>query len=227
VSQILIVDSALEFASELAVTLEGEGFHAILACDAHAGMRLVREYVPDLLILDLALPNDGGYELLRSLRDDGSDLPVLVLTAVRDERDKLRSYGLGVDEYVTKPIGLRELIARIRAVIRRVRSDAAGATDWIHIGDIGIQPRTHTVLRGGEPIQLRRKEYGLLLALARHRGRILSREALLSVVWGYQPDVVSRTVDTHVLALRRKLEFDALHPQYIMTARTAGYYLQD
>jgi DNA-binding response OmpR family regulator len=226
-SQLLIVEDSPGFASGLCANLEDEGFRVMVAHDGRAGTRLARECAPDLLILDLALPGRDGHDVLRSLRDEGNDLPVLVLTARGDERDKLRSYGLGVDDYVTQPVGILELIARIRAVLRRARSHASGTADWICFGDVAIQPRTHTVLRGGNPVGLRPKEYDLLLALARHRGRILSRDTLLREVWGYQPDVVTRTVDTHVLALRQKLESDALHPQYIMTARTAGYYLQD
>jgi len=224
-SQVLIIEDNRTFATGLRSTLESEGFGVAVAEDGASGLRHAHGAMPDLLVLDLMLPDRSGYDVLRRLRDEGNDVPVLILTARRDEQDKLRCFGLGADDYVTKPVGTLELIERIRAVLRRSQSSGAALETWVTVGDISVHPPTHDVRRAGQPVDLRPKEYDLLVALLRHRGRIMSREALLREVWGYHPDTVSRTVDMHILALRQKLERDPVHPRSIRTARTAGYYL--
>ncbi len=173
------------------------------------------------------LPGRDGFELLRSLRTSGNDVPVVVLTARRDEQDKLRGFGLGADDFVTKPINLLELLARIRALLRRVYPRFAAATPhWIRVGDIEICPPSRTVRRAGAVIDLRPKEFDLLLALFRQHDRIVSRAELLRDVWGYHASTISRTVDTHMAGLRHKLEADPLNPRYLLTVRTAGYLLR-
>ena len=224
-SQVLIIEDNRAFATGLRSTLESEGFGVTVAEDGASGLRHAHGTMPDLLVLDLMLPDRSGYDVLRRLRDEGNDVPVLILTARRDEQDKLRCFGLGADDYVTKPVGLLELIERIRAVLRRSQPSGTTLETWVTVGDIAVHPPTHDVRRAGQSVDLRPKEYDLLVALLRHRGRIMSREALLREVWGYHPDTVSRTVDMHILALRQKLERDPVHPRYIRTARTAGYYL--
>lgn len=225
-SQLLIIEDNQSYAQGLTASLRSDGFDVLLAHDGMEGVRLAREGAPDLVVLDLMLPGRDGYDVLRMLRDEGNDVLVLVLTARRDEQDKVRSYGLGADEYVTKPVGILELTARIRAVLRRAQPVNPPADAWVHVGDLAIQPSTRSVRRAGQDITLRRKEYDLLLALVRHQGRIVSREELLREVWGYHPDIVSRTVDTHILALRHKLEADPMEPRRIMTSRSAGYFLK-
>jgi two-component system response regulator MtrA len=183
---------------------------------------------PDLVVLDLMLPEFGGQRVLRSLRDQGRVTPVLVLTAKNDEDDKVRLLKLGADDYVTKPFGSRELVARIEALLRRARphhKPADHAAVAIRFGDVVVDARTRIVTRSGAPVSLTPKEFDLLLALARRQGAVVSRAELLHEVWGYQADVVSRTVDLHVLELRRKLEVDPAEPRHIVTVRKVGYRL--
>lgn len=175
------------------------------------------------------LPGMDGYRVLSALRDAGNDIPVLVLTARTEERDKVRGFREGADDYVTKPFGLLELIGRVQALLRRSRtaSDRIERTDPpFKFGNVEVVPGTHDVFVDGAPVALRPKEYDLLLALFRRRGSVAGRLDLLREVWGYGADVVSRTVDTHVGELRRKLEPDPAEPRHILTVRKSGYRLQ-
>ena len=196
-----------------------------------AGLALARNGSPDLIILDLMLPGLDGYRVLRALRADGLDTPVLILSARGEETDKVLGFRLGADDYVTKPFGLLELLARVDAIRRRIRLGAHGAAKRpvahvVEFGDVRVDPSTRSVERAGEPVQLRPKEFDLLLALARHDGEVVSRIDLLEEVWGYDSEVVSRTVDTHVRQLRRKLEQDPDAPKHILTVRKTGYRLK-
>jgi DNA-binding response OmpR family regulator len=221
-----VVEDNVHYASALRINLEVEGFHVEVVHDGIAALARVREDPPMLMILDLMLPGRDGYEILRAVRDEGRDLPVVVLTARRDEPDKLRGFGLGADDYVTKPVGILELIARVRAVLRRAQPGYEDVPTWIRFGEVDINPPARAVRRAGREIELRPKEYDLLLALLRHQGRIVSRAELLRDVWGYSVETVSRTVDTHIAGLRAKLERDPLNPRYILTVRSAGYMLR-
>ncbi len=225
--RILVIEDNLHFAATLRNNLEIEGFIVDLATTAIEGHRLVRAMSPALIILDIMLFGRDGYELLRDLRTEGSDVPVVFLTARRDEEDKLRGFALGADDFVTKPVSFAELLARIRAVLRRAHHGLEEtAPQWIRFGDIAVYPPTRTVQRNGVVVSLRPKEYDLLLALMRQHDRIVSRADLLRDVWGYRAGTVSRTVDTHMAGLRQKLEADPLNPCYLMTVRTAGYMLR-
>jgi DNA-binding response OmpR family regulator len=179
-------------------------------------------------VLDLMLPDTDGYRVLRALRDAGDATPVLVLTALDAEADKVRGFRFGADDYVTKPFGLMELLARLDALLRRAhmgsRAPAAVAKP-LRFGDVVVYPATHTVTRGGEVVALRPKEFELLLALLRRDGGVVSRVELLKEVWTYDDSVVTRTVDTHVAELRRKLERDPANPEFLLTVRKAGYRL--
>jgi DNA-binding response OmpR family regulator len=224
--RLLIIEDNVPYASALRNNLEIEGFAVALAHDGVTGLARVRDYAPELVILDLMLPERDGYEVLRAIRGDRVDVAVVVLTARRDEPDKLRGFGLGADDYVTKPVGILELIARIRAVLRRTHHGADDLPAWIRFGDVEVHPPSRTVRRAGQEVDLRPKEYDLLLTLLRHQGRIVSRAELLRDVWGYHAGTVSRTVDTHIAALRAKLEADPLDPGHILTVRSAGYMLR-
>lgn len=225
--RILIVEDNTHFATTLRNNLEVEGFVVDLASTVAQGQEQILSAPPSLVILDIMLPGRDGYELLRSLRAAGSMVPVVVLTARRDEQDKLRGFGLGADDFITKPINLLELLARIRALLRRTQpSFAAPTPQWIRFGDIEICPPARSVRRSGEPVELRPKEFELLLALFRQHDRVVSRAELLRDVWGYHASTVSRTVDTHMAGLRQKLETDPLNPRHLLTVRTAGYLLR-
>jgi DNA-binding response OmpR family regulator len=225
-ARLLVVEDNVHYASALRNNLEVEGFLVDVVHDGIAALARVRENPPMLMLLDLMLPGRDGYEILRAVRDEGRDIPIVVLTARRDEPDKLRGFGLGADDYVTKPVGILELIARVRAVLRRAHPGYDDVPTWINFGEVDIHPPTRAVRRGGRDMELRPKEYDLLLALLRHQGRIVSRAELLRDVWGYSVETVSRTVDTHIAGLRAKLEADPLNPRYILTVRSAGYMLR-
>jgi DNA-binding response OmpR family regulator len=226
--RVLVVEDNVNLARGLRHNLELEGYDVDVARDGATALTLARAGRADLIILDLMIPRPDGYQLLRTLRNEAVHTPVIVLTARGDETDKLRGFRLGADDYVTKPFNLLELLARIEAVLRRVRGHGGerptpAAFDF---GEVRVEPDSHRVSRRGAPVELRPKEFDLLLALARRNGSVASRSELLDEVWGYHDDVVSRTVDTHVAELRRKLESEPAAPRYILTVRKAGYRLQ-
>ena len=228
-SRILIVEDNHDLARGLANNLEIEGYAVDVVHDGTDGLARARSTEPSLVILDLALPGLDGYRVLSSLRSEGNDVPVLILTARSEEADKVRGFRYGADDYVTKPFGLLELLGRVNALLRRAGAPARASGngqssgDRIRFGEIEVRPATHGVYRRGFPVTLRPKEFELLMALVRRGGEIVPRLELLRDVWGYDADVVSRTVDTHVAELRRKLEDDPANPRYIVTVRKAGY----
>jgi len=229
---ILIVEDNRNLASGLQHNLEMEGHVVHVAHDGATGLQRAQQPGVDLVILDLMLPKPDGYQILRTLRESGIETPVIVLTARGEEADKVRGFRLGADDYVTKPFGLLELLARVDAIRRRVRLGAAAATakrplpNVVEFGTVRVDPATRTVERDGEPVALRPREFDLLLALARRDGEVVSRVDLLEEVWGYDSEVVSRTVDTHVRQLRRKLERNPNAPKHILTIRKTGYRLK-
>lgn len=223
---LLVIEDNQGFAAGLRSNLEVEGFEVELAHDAATGLDKVRRLEPALVILDLVLPDGDGYQVLESIRTEHRAMPVMVLSARHDERDKLRGYEMGADEFVPKPVSVLELVARVRAVLRRLRAGSAEAAAWIHIGDISVHPATRSVRRGAADVALSPKEYDLLLMLLRHRGRVVSRDELLHDVWHAAAGGQSRTVDTHILALRQKLEPDPRSPVHIVTVHSAGYMLR-
>jgi len=228
VARVLIVEDHHDLAQGLANNLEIEGYQVDVVNDGADGLARARIGEHDLVILDLALPSLDGYRVLSTLRAEGSDVPVLILTARGEEADKVRGFRFGADDYVTKPFGLLELLGRVNALLRRAAAPArvsgnGHAAARIRFGDIEVRPSTHGVFRRGFPVELRPKEFELLMALVRRNGTVVPRLDLLRDVWGYDAEVVSRTVDTHVAELRRKLEDDPANPRYILTVRKAGY----
>ena len=228
-SRILIIEDNRDLAQGLANNLEIEGYAVEVVPDGAEGLARARASTPTLIILDLALPGLDGYRVLSALRAEGDNVPVLILTARTEEADKVRGFRYGADDYVTKPFGLLELLGRVQALLRRAGTlprmavEAQSSREHVRFGDVEVRPGSHAVYRRGFPVNLRPKEFELLMALLRRRGRIVSRLDLLREVWGYDADVVSRTVDTHVAELRRKLEDEPAHPRYIVTVRKAGY----
>jgi DNA-binding response OmpR family regulator len=221
-----VVEDHDRLASGLRANLELEGHQVEVAGDAATGLGRARAFRPDLVILDLMLPDQSGYRVLRELRESGDQTPVLILTALGDEAEKVRGFRLGADDYVTKPFGLLELLARVEALLRRAgRNDGPPRPTEYRFGEIAVYPGTRTVTRGGELVPLRPRELDLLLALLRHNGDAVARADLLTEVWGYHEEVESRTVDVHMAELRRKLEADPANPVHLLTVRKVGYRL--
>jgi DNA-binding response OmpR family regulator len=226
--RILIVEDNPDLAFGLRNNLEIEGYDIAVAEDGLAGLREARATHPDLIILDLMMPGLDGYRVLRTLRDEGDLTPVLILSAKSEEADKVRGFRMGADDFVTKPFSLLELLARVEALLRRATADErTPQAPLFRFGDISIDPAARRVSKSGEPVDLTDKELSLLLALARRQGAVATRQELLSEVWGHRSAVMSRTVDTHVAELRRKLEADPAAPRHIVTIRKRGYRLQD
>jgi two-component system, OmpR family, alkaline phosphatase synthesis response regulator PhoP len=226
-ARVLVVEDNQNLAEGLRTNLEFEGHETEVARDGAAGLLRARTRGHDLIILDLMLPGLDGFRVLEALRAEGVATPVLVLTARGDEADKVRGLRGGADDYVTKPFALRELLARVEALLRRSRAAAEqpAPAGGFRFGDVAVDPARRTVTRAGRPVPLRPKEYDLLSALLRRQGGVVGRTELLREVWGYHESVLSRTLDTHVGELRRKLEADPGAPRYILTVRKAGYRL--
>jgi DNA-binding response OmpR family regulator len=226
-SRVLVIEDNEDLAFGLRNNLEIEGHEVEVAFDGKAALERVRRFGPELVVLDLMLPGRDGFRVLRALREEGLAMPVLILSARGAEADKVRGLRLGADDYVTKPFGLLELLARVEALLRRPRlmgSGSSGETP-LSFGDVAVDPRSRSVLRRGEPVDLSPKEFDLLMSLLRAEGAVVSRVDLLRRVWGYSDSIVSRTVDTHIAELRRKLESDPAAPRHILTVRKAGYRL--
>ena len=227
---ILIVEDNPDLAYGLRTGLEIEGYEVAVAEDGETGLARAKQWLPVLVILDLMLPGMDGYRVLRSLRDDGLEMPVLILTARGQEADKVLGFRLGADDYVTKPCGVLELLARVGALLRRSRMSErnahAGGETAERFGNVEINPASRTVTKDGQLVALSPKEFDLLLTLVRRRGAVASRVELLREVWGHRVEVMTRTVDIHIAELRRKLEDDPSAPRHILTVWKAGYRLE-
>lgn len=229
--KILIIEDEENIRELIRYNLTAEGFDCVEAADGEEGLALALSQSPDLIILDLMLPVTDGFEVVKRLRMEGLKIPVIILTAKADEIDKVIGLEFGADDYVTKPFSVRELIARIRAALRRYdRSekpveagggDTGSGRDVIRIDDLCIDAPAHEVTVGGRSIMLTFKEFELLHTLAENRGIVLTREQLLDKVWGYEYMGETRTVDVHVRYLRKKLGGD--ENRYIVTIRGLGY----
>jgi two-component system, OmpR family, phosphate regulon response regulator PhoB len=221
---VLVVEDEEALALLLKYNLEKEGYRVSLARDGEEGLMMAQEGRPDLIVLDWALPRVPGIEVCRRLRAraDARNTPIIMLTARTDESDRIRGLDQGADDYVTKPFAMNELLARLRAVLRRIRPGLA--EDKVIYGDITIDRAAHRVRRNGKEVHLGPTEFRLLEYLMQHPGRVFSREQLLDAVWGSDVYVEARTVDVHIGRLRRALNKDAtLDP--IRTVRAAGYSL--
>lgn len=222
-TRILVVEDNADLAFAVTTALQSEGFDVVVASTGPDGVAMARQRDADLIILDVMLPGFDGFRVMRTLRDEDIDTPILMLTARGEEADKVKGLRLGADDYVTKPFGAMELLARIEALLRRSRLSAAPAAVLDRFGDVEVNRAARTVKRRGEPVALAPKEFDLLIALMDRPGTVAARGDLLRAVWGYQHDVSTRTVDIHVSELRAKLEPNPAQPVHIITVRKAGY----
>jgi DNA-binding response OmpR family regulator len=225
-SRVLIVEDNHSLAFGLRNNLEIDGYDVDVADDGPSGLAAARRLHPDLIVLDLMIPGIDGYRVLRQLREDGLTMPVLILTARGEEADKVLGFRLGADDYVTKPFGVLELLARVQALLRRSRPAPGAPPQSVQrFGEVEVEATTRSVRRSGGLVALTPMEFDLLIALLRRQGAVASRLELLKEVWGHSSAVLTRTVDTHIGELRRKLEHDPSTPRHILTVRKAGYRL--
>ncbi len=219
--RILIVDDEPEMVRGLEDNLRFEGYQIASATNGEDGLALALSDAPDLVLLDAMMPRMSGWDVCRELRRRGVDVPVIMLTARGAEVDRVRGLELGADDYVTKPFSLRELLARVRAVLRR--PGPRRKFEEFAFADVRIRLRGRQVFKAGREVQMTRKEFDLLVFLVEHRGEIVTRDRLLDEVWGYERFPTTRTVDTHILRLRRKFEGDPDAPRWILTVHGQGY----
>jgi DNA-binding response OmpR family regulator len=219
--RILIVDDEPAIVQGLEDNLRFEGYETLAASSGEQGLARALGEAPDLVLLDVTMPGRSGWDVCRELRQRGLDVPIIMLTARGEEADRVRGLELGADDYVTKPFSLRELLARVRAVLRR--PGPRHKVEEFAFGDARVRPRGRQAFRAGRPVGLTRKEFELLVYLLEHRGEVVTRERLLDEVWGYERFPTTRTVDTHILRLRRKFEADPDRPAFILTVHGQGY----
>lgn len=228
--RILIIEDDASIALGLEGALQEEGYATQVARTGPDGLQLVMEYEPDLLILDLMLPGMSGLEICKRLRDKGRATPVIMLTAKAEENDKILGLEVGADDYVTKPFSVRELLARVRAHLRREENTPAtennGRAEKHSFGEVLVDFKRHEVYKAGKLQELTNREFKLLEYFLKHPGELLSRERLLNEIWGYEFYPSTRTVDNHILRLRKHIEPDPENPRYIKTVRGAGYLFE-
>jgi len=222
-SRILVVEDNADLAAGIEYNLKLEGYDVRIAPNGNDALSVAQAWRPHLVLLDLMLPGMDGYQVLQTLRTAGSTVPVVILSARGEEADKIRGFRLDADQYVTKPFGILELLERIAALLRRAARGEAEPANQLRFGDVVVDQTARTVTRSGQLCGLTPKAYELLMALARRQGRVATRAELLKEVWGYGAFVMTRTVDSHVAELRRKLEDDATHPRHIVTVWKVGY----
>ncbi len=223
-TKILVVDDETTVRQTVAAYLERDGFVVHTAADGPGALHAFRAHQPDLIVLDIMLPGVDGLEVLRQVRQTSS-VYVLLLTARADEMDKVVGLTVGADDYLTKPFSPRELVARVKAILRRGRGNG-GVDRALVFGSLHIDPEGRQVWKGGRAVELTTIEFDILHALARHAGRVLSREQLIEQVWGYDYYGDERVVDVHIGRLRKKLEEDAGDPETVITVRGVGYRLE-
>ena len=219
--RILIIEDEPDLLRGLALNLKAEGYGVLTASRGDAGIEQALRERPELVLLDIMLPGMNGLDVCRELRRKGFEAPIIMLTAKAEEVDRVVGLEIGADDYVTKPFGIRELLARIRARLRR----HAPAAAVLRLGQAEIDFEKHEATRAGQRVELTGKEFDVLRLLARHRGEIVTRDRLLEEVWGYETYPTTRTVDNHILRLRQKLEEDPANPRYILSIYGEGYKL--
>ena len=223
---VLIVDDEKAIVDILRFNLMKEGFQTLVAYDGREGLRLARESDPDLILLDVMLPYMDGFEVCKTLRGDGDNVPIIMITAREEETDKIFGLELGADDYITKPFSVRELIARVKTNMRRVRAAEPPKSDGevLRRRDLIIDLERHAVFKNGTELDLTQREYELIKFLAADPGKVISRQELMSEVWQYDYYGDLRAVDVAVRRLREKLEDDPANPVFIVTKRGMGYY---
>ncbi len=216
-SRILVVEDEPALLRGLQDNLKAELYEVITASDGETGLRLARETKPDLIVLDLMLPKVSGYEICQKLRSEGVSTPILILTARGEESDRVLGLDLGADDYVTKPFSVRELMARVRALLRR----AQPSSGELRFADVVIDFHSYTATKEGKTIEMTRKEFGILKYLSSRAGVVVGRDELLNEVWGYDAFPTTRTVDNHIAGIRAKLEQG--EPKHLITVHGVGY----
>ena len=220
---ILMVEDESSITTPLIEALEREGFESAVARTAAEGVSLASDLQPDLVLLDVMLPDGSGYDVCRELRRV-SEVPIIMLTARGEETDRIVGLEVGADDYVVKPFSARELMARIRAVLRRARaSEAPGSDGALEVGDVRLDAARHEVTRDGRPVELTRKEFEVLRLLMSNAGTVVSRDRLIEEVWDMNWFGPTKTLDVHVSALRKKLGDDPAAPRYLHTVRGVGF----
>jgi two-component system alkaline phosphatase synthesis response regulator PhoP len=220
--RVLIVEDDNAMSIALRDGLQYEGHTVMLATDGRTGLSLAKTENPDIVILDVMLPQMSGLDVCKQIRSEGNDVPIIMLTARGQEVDKVVGLKIGADDYVTKPFSFMELIARMEAVLRR-QAKAEELGDRFRFGDVEVDFGALSACKSGRPLDLTPREFKLLRQFITNRGRVLSREKLLSAVWGYSVVPVTRTVDMHIAKLRKKIEDDPEEPAYVVTVHGVGY----
>jgi DNA-binding response OmpR family regulator len=221
--KILVVEDDRATRKALQQIFEPEGYGVEIAQTGPEGLEMFRRSRPSFVILDLGLPQLAGQEVCRAIRKESEDVPILILTGSSDEISRVLLLELGADDYVTKPFSPKELLARVRAILRRTRRAPAAALEQLQFDDVHVEFAKMEVTRGNRAVALTPQEFKLLRYFAEHPQRVLSRDQLLSDVWGYNSYPSTRTVDSHILTLRQKLERDPGHPVHFVTVHNAGY----
>jgi len=221
-TRILIVEDEPAMVQGLRDNFEYEGYEVISAADGAEGLNRAIADQPDLVVLDVMMPKMSGLDVCKQLKARKPSLPIIMLTARGQEIDKVVGLELGADDYVTKPFSIRELMARVKAVLRRVSPQAVGAEVY-RFNDVEVNVRSNEVLRGGQPVELSSKEFALLAYFVAHPAETLTRDRLLDAVWGYENYPTTRTVDAHIVHLRQKLEPNPEEPRFILTVHGSGY----
>ena len=223
-SRIIVIEDDLAILRGLRDNLEYESYEVYTATDGEQGYRLIQKHHPHLIVLDLMIPRMSGYELCRKVRSEGIATPILMLTARSEEADRVRGLDLGADDYVTKPFSVPELLARIRAILRRVKPPTA-LPGSLHFNDVSVDFKRFEARKAKEVLKLSRKEFGVLRLLAARAGHVVTRNELLDEVWGHESYPTTRTVDNHIASLRSKLEDDSSKPRHLITVHGVGYKL--
>jgi len=223
-SRIIVIEDDLAILRGLRDNLEYESYEVYTATDGEQGYRLIQKHHPHLIVLDLMMPRMSGYELCRKVRSEGIATPILMLTARSEEADRVHGFDIGADDYVTKPFSVPELLARIRAIMRRVQPSTA-LPDRLHFDDVSVDFKRFEAKKASQVLKLSRKEFGVLRLLAARVGQVVTRNELLDEVWGHESYPTTRTVDNHIASLRSKLEDDSSKPRHLITVHGVGYKL--
>lgn len=220
--RILVVEDDKSIQLGLVENLKKERYAVEVASDGEAALEIVRKKPVDLIILDVMLPSMDGFDVCRSLRKDGIQVPILMLTGKGEETDKVVGLELGADDYVTKPFSIRELLARVKVLLRRSGSPKTDVSE-INVGDIHVDFLKQEAHRGQRAIKMSSREFALLQFFVRHEGQVMSRDTILNEVWGFDVTPTTRTVDNYVLSIRKKIERDPAKPKHLLTVHTTGY----
>jgi len=221
-AKILIVEDQKDMVTGLVFNLEAQGHKVSAAYDGEAGLSSAEREKPDLIVLDIMLPKKDGFEVCRELRRKGHDVPILMLTARREEADKVLGLEIGADDYLTKPFGLSEFLARVKALLRRGPGKDVQSETY-RFGTVEVDFKNYRATKDGVPVSLTQREFEMMRLFVKNRDKVISRNRFLNEIWGYDRFPTTRTVDAHIASLRQKLETDPEHPRFIVTAHGLGY----